>query len=682
MKTRFHNAGFTLAEMMLSVLITVIVVSASVTGYLYVQQGERLNSTQAWLDVDVRTAINSLNHDLRLSAMDKIVFYPAGPGPYSAISFPMVTPQAGSLIAHDTNGLIAWNKTVVYHVWSGQPNQLRITKFPYNSSLTAAQRQAQLNSVVTVGNGSQTYDSGSAVTTVLFDNLVQWNVYPQQAIFDGYSSNTERAVNYNLGSIALSPGSHSFNFTAIGKNASSSGYVMGLDTLVMSPSGLEREAEAQTISAGSATATYMANGGWSGNYRLLSSSTATGQYFTLSMENDRWEETNFRGSGSEPVGTMVSFDQSLNPKDFVVSLEGPGYTWMAADQTLDNTSGSTSSGDLRGSAVRVLLRGRDMPFGNNLKLNGSVNYVCFMASAGAPLNVSKAYLSECSLTDNYSMNAAATNSVQLFFNGNSEGYSIPAGNYVWAWSSTPYQIDKAKSYLVSFLIAKPASRSDAMYWTEGNSGAPGSWILPSSLNPDDTMTRQANWSSLNPIQTNLLYGVYGMYTTCPTNGTFTSQIVDTHQASPSYLDINWNANKPSGTYMGLRVRSGSQPDLSDATAWTNLTALTSPGNISPGSGRYVQFQATMRPDSSLWSTPALKDVTIRWTGVQQVVDIGGTFSKGPNHGIWQLTVDGNPLVRGVNMDLTIYKDMPVMGGNTRRLTSTVSMEIYPRNTGK
>lgn len=683
MKTKRSNAGFTLAELMVSLLITVFVVSASVAGYIYVLQGERLNSTQAGLDVDVRTAINRLRHDLRLSAIDKILFYPAGPGPYSAVSFPMTTPPAGGLVNHGTNGLIQWDKTVVYHVWSGQPNQLRITTFsPRNNSLTDAQRQAQLNSVVTTGDGSQTYDSGTASTRVLFDNLVQWSIYPQLAIFDGYSSNTERAVNYALGSIALSPGSHLFKFTCIGKNALSSGYAMGLDTLVMSPNGLEREAESQTVAAGSATPTYMANGGWSGNYRLLNSSSATGQYFTLSMENDRWEETNFRGSGSAPVGTAVTFDTSLNPNDFIVSLEGPGFTWQASDQTKDSSGSSTASGDLRGCAVRVLLRGRDMPFGNNIQMNGSMNYVCFMASANASLNISKAYISECSQTDTYSVDAAPTNSVQLFFNGSSDSCSIPAGNTIWAWASTPYQIDKAKSYLVSFLVSRPASRSDAYYWQEANTGAPGAWILPSSLNPDAGMTSAANWSSLNPVQTNLLFGVYGMYTTCPTNGTFTSQVVDTHQTSPTYSDISWNASKPFGTYVGLRVRTGNQPDLSDATDWTNVTALTSSGSISPGSGRYVQFQATLRPDSGTWNTPKLKDVTIRWAGVQQVVDVGGTFSKGPDHGIWQLTVDGNPLVKGCNMDLTIYKDVPVINGSTRRITSTVSMEIYPRNSGK
>ncbi len=684
MKTSNQRAGFTLAEMMMSVLIMVLVVSASMVGYIHVLQGEKVNSTQAGLDVDVRTAINALDHDLRLSAIDKIVFYPAGPGPYSAISFPMVTPNPAGLVSYDTNGLIVWDKTVTYHVWSGNPSQLRKTVFTSRSSTaTAAQRQTQLNSVVAYGSGTNsTLGSESAMTSVVFNNLVQWSIYPQRAVFDGYSPNTQRAVNYALGSIALTPGTHLFKFTASGKNALSSNYTIGLDTLVMSPCGIEREAEAQTVSAGTATANYMANGGWGGNYRLQSACTATGQYFTLSMENDRWEETNFRETGAATDNTTVTFDTALNPNDFIVQLEGPGYAWTASDQTGDAIAESSTGDALRGCAVRVLLRGAQMNNGNTIKLDGSMNYVCFMAATNNALRISNAYIAEASDVQNFTMNSAAAG-VPLLFNGSSTSYTIPAGSYVWAWGSgAPFQIDKDKSYLVSFLVDNNANHGDASGWTEGMANTPGSWVLPVGLAPDATMTRAANWSSLGAVQTNVLWGVSGLYTTCPTNGTYTSPITDTHQTTPTYADINWNASLPSGASIVMQVRAGNQPDLSDAPAWTNVTTMASPGVIAPGSGRYVQFQAQLRPDSSTWNSPKLKDVTVRWAGVQRVVDVGGTFSKGPDYGIWELTVDGNPLVKGVTMDMTIYKDVAVLNGANRRLTSTVSLEMYPRNTGK
>ena len=531
MKTQNSKAGFSLAELLFSVVITVIVVTASMTGYVYLLQGEHLNSTQAQLDVNVRIAINALRHDLRLSAMDKIIFYPAGPGPYSAISFPMTTPNANGLLNYGTNGLIAWDKTVVYHIWSGQPNQLRVTTFsPRNNALTDAQRQAQLNSVVTTGNGSATFDSGTATTRVLFDNLVQWNIYPQRAIFDGYSSNTERAVDYQLGTYVMTAGTHLFKFTAVGKNALSSNYTIGLDTLVMSPCGVEREAEAQTVSAGTATPTYMASGGWSGNYRLLSSCTATGQYFTLSMENDRWEETNFRGTGAVCDGTTVTFDQSGSTNDFIVALEGPGYAWTAAAQTGDPVGGSTQGDALRASAVRVLLRGSEMISGNNLQLDGSMNYVCFMSATNQALRIVAAYMAECSSTASITPDALSTNNVQLLFNGTTASCDIAANSYAWAWSSQKYQIDRDKSYLVSFLVDNVANHSDALRWNETHTNTPACWVLPAAQTPTTTMTSQAVWSSLSPQVRTQLYGVFGLYTTCPTNGTFTSQIVDTHQS--------------------------------------------------------------------------------------------------------------------------------------------------------
>lgn len=684
------KAGFTLTEMMMSVFIAAFVIAAGLAGFIYLLQGERLNAAQSDLDIDVRTAINRLTADLRLSAMNKMLFYPAGQGPYSAISLPMVTNSgSGSLLSYDTNNLIVWNQTVVYHVWTGQPNQLRKTVFsPWSTTATDAQRQTQLNNVVAGGNGnSACLGSERATTTVIFDNLVQWNIYGQHATFDGYNPTLIRDLNVNLGTYMLGGGDHQFKFTVTGKNPASSGYKVGLDTLVMSPCGLEREAEAQlpvtAQSGATASADYVPNGGWGGNYRLLFPATATGQYFTITMENDRWEETNFKGAGALCDNTMIEFDEALTPNDFIVRLPGPDYAWKAETQTMDVFGGGSSSGDtLRNCAVRVLLRGSTMMCGNGITLDGSVSYVCFWAASNLALRISAAYIAECSDMNNYNVDAAPTNSAQLFFDGSSAGCDISPGGYAWARTSSNYQIDREKSYLVSFLVDNVANHSDAHYWTELHSGAPGCWILPASLNPTAAMTAEANWSFYAYYQTNLLFGLYGLYTTCPTNGTFTSQIVDTQQSAPSYSDVSWSATVPSGASVAMRVRSGNQSDLSDAAAWTNITALASPGSISPGSGRYVQFQAQLRPDSSTWNTPKLKNVTIRWTGVAGAANVGGTFSQGPDHGIFELTVDGNPVLKGCNMDLTIYKDMPVPGGGTRRQTSTVSTEVYPRNTGK
>jgi len=136
---------------------------------------------------------------------------------------------------------------------------------------------------------------------------------------------------------------------------------------------------------------------------------------------------------------------------------------------------------------------------------------------------------------------------------------------------------------------------------------------------------------------------------------------------------SWTASRSVATDRSCRAEIASA---------NGATAPSGSSTISPGSGRYVQFQALFTPDCVYGlNSPRLKDVTIAWTGGQQVVDVGGYLSQGPDYGLYQLTVDGNPLLKGFSMDMTIYQDVSSPGGGTRRMTSTVTSEICPRNTG-
>ena len=132
----------------------------------------------------------------------------------------------------------------------------------------------------------------------------------------------------------------------------------------------------------------------------------------------------------------------------------------------------------------------------------------------------------------------------------------------------------------------------------------------------------------------------------------------------------------------MKIRTGANEKMTGAPAWSNVTAMTTPGAISPGTNRYVQFQAILDPDSLGWSSAQLKDVTIRWTGPSQVTDLAGTMTKGPDYGIWAMTVDGLPLVKGITIDLTIFQDVTGLATNIQRLTSAMIAEVEPRNIGK
>lgn len=65
------------------------------------------------------------------------------------------------------------------------------------------------------------------------------------------------------------------------------------------------------------------------------------------------------------------------------------------------------------------------------------------------------------------------------------------------------------------------------------------------------------------------------------------------------------------------------------------------------------------------------------------MDIVANMLKGPDCGIFKVDVDGKSLVRGVTMEIEIYKDIVSQGGvKKERLRSAMMAEIDPRNSTK
>lgn len=692
-----QNSGFTLVETLGSIVLLTLVMASAISSWLYLVRAERINSVQNELDVDARIAMERLKSDLRLSAVDKTFFYPEGVGPYTAMSFPKARDDNGDgVIEVDPYTNVIWDQTIVYHVWSSSPNQLRRTVFdPRLNTLTAAQRQAQLNSVVVNGNGASTYNSASARTTPVFQNLFTWRIKSKGPQYDAYSSTLGRDLNAVLGSILLTPGSHVFKFRVTGKNAASSSYKIGLDKLAVSPSGIQREAEAQSVTAQSgATAAneLMTLGSWSGNYQLGFPATAAGNYFTLTMDNDRWEETNFDDSQAQGDDILTMFDKQISPKDFIIYLTPPTNVWMVDWQTLDVTGGSSTTGAvLRASAVRVPMRGGMMMEGGAMKYSGLFHCMYFYAAESSRLKILGAYISEAADQEQYSPDATNTGMALTFPAAGGPSIDIAAGSYGRAElpSGSTFYFDKDRTYFVTFLVADDAGKSDAMYWKEYHTGGtnpppPGCYVLPADAAPTLADCQDKVWSAkTNLVVHDKVYALEHVHCLAASNGTWTSQIVDTHLTAPSYSEIAWTAVKPSGTALRMRVRTANNEDMSDAPAWTSVTAMTSAGPISPPSRRYVQVRCEMDSSSDYWSVPYLKDFKIKWTGEAKVVDIGGTMTVGPEYGIYEVLVDDKQLVKGVTIDLTIYQDVVgFSGAGSNRLTSTITGEIEPRNTGR
>lgn len=687
MKTTYHSQGFTLIEMCVSVAVIVVTATLALTGLIHVLRAAKFNDIQNELDVDVQMAMEKLKYNARLSTLEKMFFYPAGGGPYKAVSLPLARDDDGDgAVDKDATGHIVWDKTIIYHVWSGSPEQLRMTVFdPRDNTLTDVQRQAQLNSVVQIGNGSQTYNAANSRTVVVFQNLFSWSITPRGAIYDGYASTEQRAIGVALGSCVLAPGPHIFKFAVTGKNAASSGYGVAIDTLAASPSGSIREGEAQlpvaSQSGALAVCEYMPAGSWSGNARLNFPAVGAGNTFSLSLENDAWEDTNFDRSGDTHERTLLVFDKTLSPYEFVVKPVGLTTNWSAKDQTGDATGAAGAADALKGCAVRVLLRGEEMPGGSWLTADGARSKVLFRSGASGALAIQHAYIGECESRTTNTPDVVPGTQVELQFAGAS-GVTVPAGGSVWSdLASLP--ISAKKSYIVSYLVSGSINGGSAWQWTDSIPSSHGSsYVIPQAQGPTRADLLAATWSSrAGVVNTNHVLAVQHLFCTYPTNGVYTSAIQDTGMEYPSYTEINWDAAVPSGTDIQLKVRTGDAADMSDAPQWSAVPPVPMLGVIAPGHGRYVQYQSLLLPDASFFLAPKLKAVRVKWRGPERMVDVSGVFGKGPNRGTVEVTVDGRPLVTGLRAELSIFKSYRSYGGKQRCVTSSLVSEVSPRNTG-
>jgi len=344
--------------MMIACSLMGVAIMMGLYGWMHVARGERHNSTQAELDMNVRTAIERIRAETRLSAIEKMVYHPEGAGPYDAISFPVAfarDDQGLVPMLSDTN--ILWDTTVIYHVDNESPNRLLRTTFsPRHNDMTIEQRKAQLAGVVAAGHGEGLEGVGeTAATRTIFANFFSWSITPVAGVFDTYSERhgTKRI---NFGTVALGPGNHLYTFASRGKNSSSSGRKLGLDTLRVSSGACDLEAEELSLAECSPSPVRQPGFVYSGKNSLLADpGDSESVSVSLSIPNDRWVETNFRayGSGAENVETAI--DPVAH--DMVVQLCGTGLAWQAAQQT--GSARQVDATPCTNRAFRVLIQGSD-----------------------------------------------------------------------------------------------------------------------------------------------------------------------------------------------------------------------------------------------------------------------------------------------------------------------------------
>ena len=689
-----QKKGFTLLEVSVTVALLVMALGLALTGYMFSLKNINQGDVQNELDIDVQLAMERLKIDLRLSSLDAMFYYPAGSGPYEAISFPLAEDSDNDgVLEKDPDGKILWNRTVIYHIRPTTPNQLVKTTFTSrNNSLTDAQRQEQLERVVVDGDGAGTYNSGNASSQVIFENLLDWEINPKAGFFDAYAPVVTRDST-SLGYVLLDPGVHKFTFKVVDKNSNSSGYKVGIDQLFVSPSYSAREAEAQLPASAQSGATaitqYMPSGSWKGNHQLHFPATSVGNSFTLELGNDCWEETNFDGIGYQASNATVKFETTLSPSDYVVQLAGMDTAWEAAVQTDDPEGQNTSQGHLKNWAIRTIIKGADLADnGNWIDYNGEKCKVFFAASATNRCAIHSAYIGESASSTDINMNYLDLSEVYpIKFNG-SIVVGIPAGSVPVQSDWIDLPIDQNKNYVISYSIYNLPLWSAPKQWLDTRVAVTNTatWSTQVAEDAGSGIDNSQNWGAqgFSTYPTNRIFGLHSLFVSYPGGGVYTSQIFDTHLASPHYGDISWDADVPTGTSLYLKIRTGNNPDLSDASDWSLISASSvNPHFIGASYTRYVQFQALMTSDSDAdnTSTPKLKNLSIDWDGERQLVDVGGIFTKGPDYGMFEISVDGSPLRSGLIIDLEIYKDILVVNKKSRQVTSSLRVELTPRNSG-
>ncbi len=692
------KTGFTLIEAMVALIITVGAIGLGMSGFIFMQKNQIQQLAQNQVDSETRMTTMRLQREMRLSSLTDMVFYPSTAKKYTAISFPLI--QNGTT-TRDADGKIVWDSTVVYHAkGSGNEMELLRTEFsPRDNTLSAAGRQNQLERVVLDGDGSAAANGENATTSSLFKNVFNWEIVPQGGYYDAYSDTLELDKEGGLGSFILTPGEHTLSFAASGKDSRSSGHRIGIDTLRISNSGLEREAEGQQV-AGSPTpyTEENASGLWSGNHQLTFEPQNIGDSFTMDFYNDRWEDTNFDSFGNEKSNTVVGvIDTSYTPSEFTLKLLGNSTNWSAKAQSGhgDLTDDTDIGGEncvtndfFKGSIIRVLLRGQDMAANGTIRVDpldhdGAGCRIAFrasdIASSGVDLIIYKAYIDTC-LYSNITTHTEG-NPVQITFE-NGRNYKV-IYNGARAWSDIiDFPISWEKSYAVTFWVYPYGTYPYPYIWQDAT-GTTCSYMIHNTNSPVASDLTATAWSSSRYTELPYIVGVEMLYTTYPEGGTYVSAPMDTLMDAPEFDSVDWSEDCPSGTQIGIKVRSANSSDMSDAPDWDSISAVPSPGSLNNiAYKRHVQYQATLESSGKGLATPKLRNFAIQWPGETRAVDIGGVFVNGPNHGQFETTIDGQPLSSPLRFSIELLKTVRGFNNEMETMTSKSTFELYPRNNGK
>ena len=692
----------TVTEFIVAAAILVTLMSMAMGGYLHLVRNEKRSSEVAQLDMDVRKAIELLREGLRLTTIDELVFYPPADPPYQAMSFPSVVDlNEDGLVDLNAGGTnVLWGQTVIYHIWQGSPYQLLRTTFqPRNLALTDEERAEQLRRVVEQNDHGADYELETYQgTTRIFSNFFEWQLTSKSTAFDAYSP-VEGRETVSFGSYVLTPGEHTLTFRITDKNSQNTtdSYRLAIDTLRPTLSGGEIEAEALTVSAATPASSVRTTipGVCSGNNYLDFPATDLNQMMTLTFRNDEWVESNFQAAGVRHSNTV---SQAIGTRlDYAVTLGGVGDAWTA-ERRSRGAIGSWQSlpYGAGGVLVRVPIEGVDIADAGPLVLSGALRRVPSADSSSA----SRTEANHClelvvydaswnATVDDYAVIAEVDAAMQIV-SGTARNIYLRrwgSGYYIYGWyvGTGTYEISAAKRYVLSFWL-KPTSEYFPWYYVgtwqhPADTLAPATQIHLQATN-NTTLARAAlaaSWPAGTYTNLTKVAGVERLITSYAPAGEFLSQVYDTGFADPTFENLTYTNDTPSGTSLSLWLRSGDTPNL-DGVVWSPVLSGEAP--FLQTFGRYVQFRARLTSDINSSLTPALRRLRLQWDAPLAMVDLSGVLYKGPDRGAFEVLVDGKPLVRSVRVELTLFRDVSTINYKTERLTSAMVAEVEPRNTGR
>ncbi|MFH1305881.1 MAG: prepilin-type N-terminal cleavage/methylation domain-containing protein [Candidatus Omnitrophota bacterium] len=644
-RKRLDQRGFTLTEIMFVVMVSVVIIGSVTSAWVFIYKTWVEKSDETQLRVDLMKALEIIKRDIRRSSLRYMSFYPEGETTYSAISMPLADTDAGGFLKLNADEEIEWDKTVIYHVLSGENGTatLRRTVYdPRDNDLTDAERYKQLENTVARGEGTR----GSTTDKNFLRNLETFTVDPLALLFDFYdeSETPVKVDRITFGEARLSAGDHTIRFEIDGKNPASSGYGIGIDNIIITPCGSWREAEYYNSSFASAGSLTVAGGTakrvydpvWENNNYLEFQAGGIGAYAEFKDYYDLWRESSFNSAtldNTTKAGEEVHVELDV-PQDGVEARE---IAWSAGAETGDaEPDGRDGTLPTCPIVIRTIVE-------NGFIIDDAeLIRVKFRSSSENPLKISAAYIMRRKRredTDGLTNQSPSGKDIseyhwhqQLFFKDSYdmktptgaedllEEVYIPANSEVWSeWTAFPLvQKDRSNrdvDYMISVYIPElkdvefPSefqkfrdSQPDSRYWQ-------GERDLSFYVKDDDIdsdahgieIAGTPSWSTKLGIKRkgrdywgdDRIFIVEEIDTWKKT-GTVESQIFDTARASPAYDKIKWSQDRPTGTQIRLKARSSADADMDGTRDWEHISGRTSnPHSLSIGNQRYVQFLAEL-----------------------------------------------------------------------------------------